>query len=268
MTVWLLCIIYQCDWCILSRVKSQKTVQQWRCWDAGNFFTSYKYEKSSKPWNFKDNLTWKEALVISDGEQKCSKVKVGEEAWYYVSYIPDISDKHACKNARLHILDSLPKFHAGKMRGRGLLILWLLDIFRLMVLFVLGILRWVLKGFHPAGHWKCHESHMEHMFQNQHSGFLLGSAHSAEMTLCMDSSSLVNSFLHWMVLLQQFLEFAECLLDTTWYHLSFSMPAMKPMESDPPIRPPQQRKRPLPPWARTWAWSQACIGWHTCRHTP
>ena len=98
-----------------------------------------------------------------------------------------------------------------------------------------------------AGHRKCHDSQMESMVQNEHSGFLLGSAHCSEMTICMDSSSLVNSF------------------------LPFSRPAMKPMTKRPStLRPPQQRKRPrLPPWARTCLpWSQACIGWHTCRHTP
>lgn len=120
------------------------------------------------------------------------------------------------------------------MRGRGLLILWLLDIFRLMVLLVLGILRWVLKGFHPAGHWKCHESQMERMVQNEHSGFLLGSAHSSEITICMDYSSPVNSCLHWMVLLHNtnFLNLLST-LDITWCHLPFSRPAMKPVENDP-----------------------------------
>lgn len=91
-----------------------KNGQEWRCWDVGNF-----QEKSSEPRNSKTTLTWKEALVISC-EQKCSKVKVGEEAYcnintvYYLSNTDDISDKHVCKNAQLHILDSIPNFMLGK----------------------------------------------------------------------------------------------------------------------------------------------------------
>lgn len=175
------------------------------CWE---FVTSHKYEKSSEPRSFKDNLNmekgscdfWWTKVFQSESRSRWR----GIISIYSLSNTDDVSDKHACKNAQLHILDSLPNFMLGKCGEEDFSSFDSLTSFDSWCFLSLASLDESWRVFIPLAIGSVVNHKWNAWFKmNTLFFFLLGSAHSSEMTICMDSSSLVNSFLPWMVLPQK-----------------------------------------------------------------